>query len=86
MLHVALAELARGRPEQVLAGQGGLGVHQRHRVLELVAEPVGPAGLIEPRPAPDPAAQVWYNSQPFAITFTDGSGVSTFTAPRVRFQ
>ena len=35
------------------------GVHpdQVHRVLELVAEAVGPAGLVEPAPRPDPLGQ-----------------------------
>ena len=45
------------RAQQVLAGEGRLGMHERHHVLQLVAEPVGPAGLIEARPAPEPAAQ-----------------------------
>ena len=35
----------------------GGAVDQGHHVLELVAEAVGPAGLVERRPAPDPAGQ-----------------------------
>ena len=57
MLHIAFAELMRGGAEQMLAGEGRFGMHQRHHVLQLVAEPVGAAGLIKPRPAPEPAAQ-----------------------------
>ena len=57
MLHVAFAELMRGGAQQMLAGEGRLGMHQRHHVLQLVAESVGAAGLIKSRPAPEPAAQ-----------------------------
>ena len=57
MLHIAFAELMRGSAEQMLAGEGRLGVHQRHHVLQLVAESVGTAGLIKPRAAPESAAQ-----------------------------
>eukprot|EP00825_Cyclidium_porcatum_P015593 TRINITY_DN18937_c0_g2_i1.p2 TRINITY_DN18937_c0_g2~~TRINITY_DN18937_c0_g2_i1.p2 ORF type:complete len:499 (+),score=45.42 TRINITY_DN18937_c0_g2_i1:295-1791(+) len=57
MLHIALAELARGGAEKMLAGQGGGGVRQSHDVLQLVAKSIGPAGLVEPAPAPEPATQ-----------------------------
>ena len=57
MLHIALLELAGRGAEQVLAGQGRLRMHQRHHVLQLIAETVGAAGLVEARPAPQPAAQ-----------------------------
>ncbi len=38
VLHVAFHELAAGAAQQVLAHERGLGVHQRHHVLQLVAE------------------------------------------------
>ena len=57
MLHVAFPELPGGGAQQVLAGERRFGVHQRHRVLQLVAETIGSAGLIESRPPPEPAAQ-----------------------------
>jgi hypothetical protein len=57
MLHIAFAELMRGGAEQMLAGEGRFGMHQRHHVLQLVAESIGAAGLIKPGPAPEPAAQ-----------------------------
>jgi hypothetical protein len=47
VLHVALEELARCGAENVLAGHGRLGVHQRHHVLQLIAEAVGAAALVE---------------------------------------
>ena len=57
MLHVAFAELVRGGAQQMLAGERRLGMHQRHHILQLVAEAEGAAGLIEARAAPEPAAQ-----------------------------
>ena len=46
VLHVALDELAAGAAQQVLAQELGLGVHQRHPVLQLVAEAECAAGLV----------------------------------------
>ena len=57
MLHVAFAELMGGGAEQMRAREGRLGMHQRQDVLQLVAESVSAAGLVESRPAPEPAAQ-----------------------------
>ena len=57
MLHIAFAELMRGGAQQMLAGEGRFGMHQRHHILQLVAESKGSAGLIKPRAAPEPAAQ-----------------------------
>ncbi len=57
VLHVAFAELMRGSAQQMLAGEGRFGMHQRHHVLQLVAEAVGPAGLVKPRSSPQSAAQ-----------------------------
>ena len=42
VLHVALLELSARRAEQVFAKQFGGGVHERHRILELIAEAVSP--------------------------------------------
>ena len=41
----------------MLAGQGGFGMHQRHHILQLVAEAEGAAGLIKPGATPQAAAQ-----------------------------
>ena len=57
VLHVPFPELPRRRAQEVLAGQSRFGVHQRHHILQLVAETEGAAGLVESRPAPQPAAQ-----------------------------
>ncbi len=57
MLDVALDELSRGRPQQVFARHVGPRGDQRHSVLQLVAEAVGTARLIEPRTSPDAARQ-----------------------------
>ena len=57
MLHIPFAELMRGGAQQMLAREGRFGMHQRHHVLQLVAESVGPAGLIKPGAAPQPATQ-----------------------------
>jgi hypothetical protein len=46
MLHVAFDELAARAAHQVLAHQRGLGVHQGHHVLQLVAEAERSAGLV----------------------------------------
>ena len=38
MLNVALHELPRRGPQQVLPGERRLGMHQGHHILQLVAE------------------------------------------------
>ena len=48
MLHVAFAELMRRGAQKMLAGEGRLGMHQRHHILQLVAEAKRSAGLIKP--------------------------------------
>ena len=57
MLHVAFAELMRGGAQEMLAGEGRLGMHQRHHILQLVAEAERSAGLVEPGASPQAAAQ-----------------------------
>ena len=87
MLDVALAELVGRRPEEMLAEQARLGVQQAP------SRPAIGRGIRKPRPTgrsrsgprsgrPD----VWYSSQPLARKLSEGSGVSTFTAPRVCVQ
>ena len=58
MLHVAFDELPGGGAQDMLARQVGLGDHQRHDVLQLVAEAVGAARLIEGRARPERQASV----------------------------
>ncbi len=58
VLDVALAELPRRRPQEVLAHQRRPRHRERHRVLELVAEPEGAAGLVVAGAGPHPAAEV----------------------------
>ena len=57
MLHVAFFELMRGGAEYLCARQFRFGIDQRHHVLQLVAEAVSPARLIERRTRPDTADQ-----------------------------
>ena len=57
VLHVALRELPRGAAEQLLAGQPGCGMEQRHGVLQLIAKPVGASGLVIAAAGPEPAGE-----------------------------
>src|SRR5205807_161948 len=57
VLDVALAELACGGAQQVPAEHAGVGVEQGHRILQLVAESEGAAGLIEPGTGPHAAGE-----------------------------
>ena len=57
VLHVSLHELAPGRAHEVLAQQVGADVRQGERVLELVAEAVGPSRLVVAAARPEAAAQ-----------------------------
>jgi len=57
VLDVALDELTRRRAQDLRARDLGRGVDERHHVLQLVAEAVGAAGLIEGRACPDAAGQ-----------------------------
>ncbi len=57
VLHVALDELAARAAQQVLAQERGLGVHQRHRVLQLVAESEGAARLVVAAARPQAARE-----------------------------
>ena len=52
MLHIPFYELMRRSEKQMLTGQSGFRMDQCHRILQLVTEPVGTAGLIKPCPAP----------------------------------
>ena len=52
MLHVAFAKLARGGAQQCSRTRSRFGMHQRHHVLQLIAEPERAARLIERRCAP----------------------------------
>jgi hypothetical protein len=56
MLHIALAELMRCGAQEMLAGEGWLGMHQGHHILQLVAEAEGATGLVEPGASPQAAA------------------------------
>ena len=57
VLDVALHELAAGAAKQLLAQQRGLGVDERHRVLQLVAEAEGAARLVVAAARPHAARQ-----------------------------
>ncbi len=70
----------------MLAQERRFRVHQRHRVLQLVAEPKAPPDWYEPLRAHRRQATVWYMSHPLASTSTAASGVITCTAPSVRFH
>ena len=64
MLNVALHELARRRPQEMLAGQVGPREHERQDVLELVAEAVRPARLVVARARPEAAGEVLVEEPP----------------------
>ena len=53
MLHVALGKLPGGGPQQMAAGHLWAAKGQRHAVLQLVPETIGPAGLVKPGPCPN---------------------------------
>src|SRR5208283_2070193 len=57
MLDIAFDELSRSGAQEMLAGQVGPRCRERHAVLQLIAEAIGAAGLIESGPRPDAAAQ-----------------------------
>ncbi len=57
VLDVAFDELPRRRPQQVLAGQRRARGGERHAVLQLVAEAVGAARLVEGGAGPDAAGE-----------------------------
>ena len=56
MLNVALYELPRSGPEEMAPRRLRLRERQRHAVLKLVAETIGPARLIESRTCPNAAS------------------------------
>ena len=56
--HVALGELLRRVQQDLRAHQFRMQGRQRAGILELVAESIGAAGLIERAAAPDPAGEV----------------------------
>ena len=55
VLHVAFDELAPGAAQELLAQQLRLGVHERHRVLQLVAEAERSARLVVAAARPEAA-------------------------------
>src|SRR5690242_2079550 len=61
MLHVTFNELPARRKQNVCPRDLRPRIHERHRILKLIAEAESPAGLIEPRAGPKAAAQglVW---------------------------
>jgi len=59
---------------------------ERHGVLQLVAESVGAAGLVIATAPPQSAGQGLIDQPAVGQHVHRGSGVSTFTAPKVWFQ
>src|SRR5439155_4906067 len=57
VLDIPFRELPGGGPQEVLAHEIGSHRCQGEDVLDLVAESVGPTGLIERGPGPDPARE-----------------------------
>ncbi len=55
MLHVTQQELASGTSDELFTGKRRRGMDQCHGVLQLIAEPVGAAGLIIAAPTPQAA-------------------------------
>ncbi len=64
MLDVALHELARRGPQEMLAGQIGPREHERQDILELVAEAVRPARLVVAGARPEAAGEVLVEEPP----------------------
>ena len=54
---VPFDELLGGVQEDLPARQGGVHPDQVHRILELIPEPIRPAGLVEPTTRPDALGQ-----------------------------
>ena len=57
MLDIAFDELSRRGPQQMLAGHRGPRRHERHAILQLIAEAIGAARLIESGTRPEATAQ-----------------------------
>src|SRR5512140_2824455 len=57
MLDIPVHELMSGGTKQVLSQQTGLGVDERHGILELIAKSEGPARLVECAPSPETARE-----------------------------
>ena len=53
MLDIAFDELSRSGAQQMLAGQRGPRRGERHAILQLIAEAIGAAGLIESGTRPE---------------------------------
>ena len=47
MLEIAFNKLPRGGAQDMFARDGRASSEQGHRILQLVAESIGPAGLVE---------------------------------------
>jgi hypothetical protein len=56
MLYIAFYELARRRPEQMLANKRGFGMNKRHHILQLIAESESSTGLIVAAAPPQTAS------------------------------
>ncbi len=57
MLNISLLKLASRAQEQVFAQELGLGVQQRHHVLQLIAETKGAPWLVVSVPRPEAARE-----------------------------
>ena len=57
MLDIALGELARRSAQQMFSRQLRPRRNERHAVLQLIAEAIGSAGLVEPGSRPDATTQ-----------------------------
>src|SRR6476469_2165099 len=57
MLDITFTKLVGGGAKQMFTGDGRLGVHECHHILQLIAKTVGASGLIKSRPPPEPAAE-----------------------------
>src|SRR6185503_6074530 len=55
VLHVALGKLTRGTAQQMLAGEARFGMHECHRILQLIAKAEGAPRLVEAAPRPKAA-------------------------------
>jgi hypothetical protein len=86
MEHVTRLKLMTRRPQDLRPHQFGPGMDQGHDVLQLIAEAIGAAGLVERRAPPHTTGEGLVEQPTIEHQVHGGSGVSTVTVPRISFH